>query len=182
MYYVVIHPHRGSGMDNIESITSIIKIILSVIGIAIPIIGLIWGISIKLIERGEQAKNRVIDRQYRKNSTLEKEKAVLQKELDAGKRRHIQNLVDEIKKEVNKLDTKVNTISNICTKLDTQMESHTNSESRLLDEMASFTKETRLRFQQLEKDVAVTNAQYIKVGEDITMIKNLATKIRQRKG
>lgn len=165
-----------------EFIATIIKYVLSAIGIGISIIGLIWTISIKIIERTEQSRNRVIDRQHRKNSVLEKEKAVIQKELESNKSRHIQKLVDEIKTEVKKLDVKVDGIAHTCTKLDTQMKQHTSSETRLLDEMSSFTKETRIRFQQLEKDVAVTKSQYVNVGKDITMIKDIATKIRNKKG
>jgi hypothetical protein len=82
-----------------------------VFGCAIAFLGLLWKVAVKVIDRYDDTKKRIADREYEDQLKLEQERVLLQKELEHQKGITIQTHIDGVKEEIRKIDKKVDTLT-----------------------------------------------------------------------
>ena len=181
-------------MDFTFSIGNMIAVAVFIISF----LALAWKVVDSLIKRNEDAKERTLnrelkskdkmmDRELEHNKELERQKIELGKELERQKQRHVQVLIDGIKTEIGKIDTKLGKVHDSYIKLNVKFESNADECAVIMEEVQSYFKITKARFEIIEKQMNSNTAgvegfktKLIKINNDLIMVKNVANKLRTK--
>ena len=155
----------------------------SFFGFLVAVIGLVWKVFTDLINKNEASKNRLLDKQHSKNLELQREKAELQKQLEAEKKRYVENMINEVKQQISGLYEKFNEVNGRYIKLATQHESNENQREGLLKEVDNYFNMTKINIAALEKKVDGNHQQFqskvIEISNDLLLIKEVAKKVKK---
>lgn len=136
----------------------------------VAVIALIWKVVRDIIKNNEEAKNRLLDKQHSKNLHLQQEKAELQKQLEAEKKRYIEKMIEEVKNEIEKMDDKLDKVINDNTKLTTHQENNEKRYTEILNQVQDYYKMTEKNLGRIENKEKSNCSQINQIKESIKTI------------
>lgn len=152
----------------------------SFFGFIVAGISFTWVVVNKIVDRVATNKNKTIELQHQKNQQLETQKIELQKEADKTKQRYVEIAIGKVETQVKAVDTKVQIMMVNYARVDEKLKANVEASERVVKKVECFVDATNKRFGTVEKELSEYRTRHIDLGNDLIMLKTLASQVKKK--
>ena len=164
----------------------------SFLGFLLAGVVFIWNVVNKVVDRAAKNKKELLEKEYKDKELLQIKNAELQKEVESQKKRYVQEMIDGVNKNIEKLDKKFSEVHTAYMEIS---KSHAVSEERysnILLQVENYFKMTEANVKTLEKtlkngmlgkhkEIEQIKTKLHHINEDLVLVKQIADGVKAKR-